>query len=297
MFRLRRDGMPLGTLVSFIKISSRSFIVDLKKPAFTLMAAVMIILTGVQTTGWSALITPRAIIVRTPLIGHEIDLSSALLREMQNNTALNDCVTSTSQSAFINTTVEAWNDTTIGASNIYFATMHSDCANPQFLNWTEAYTLADQPNYLSMIACLSQNDYSAWFGRDGLYQFMKMIFCSLSPKITNTSVTYSDVINVAIDTYSGGVAADVSRPTTFSAVTALYDMVYFSRAIVSNSMEDKVRALIQEVDGDTFTDNTTLRVMEEYIRGVTEYSASVLRACLSSSTDFSDALPYEIRLG
>jgi hypothetical protein len=34
------------------------------------------------------LVTPRAIIVRTPLIGHEIDLSSALLREMQNNTAV-----------------------------------------------------------------------------------------------------------------------------------------------------------------------------------------------------------------
>ncbi|KAJ7343009.1 hypothetical protein DFH08DRAFT_963025 [Mycena albidolilacea] len=101
MLRLRRDGMPLGTLVSFIKISSRSFIVDLKKPAFTLMVAVMIILTGVQTAGWSALITPRAIIVRTPLIGHEIDLSSALLREIQNNTALNDCFTSTSQPAFI----------------------------------------------------------------------------------------------------------------------------------------------------------------------------------------------------
>jgi hypothetical protein len=37
-------------------------------------------------------------------------------------------------------------------------------------------------------------------------------------------------------------------------------MVYFSQAIVSNSMGDKARALIQEVDGDTFTDNTTLRI-------------------------------------
>ncbi|KAJ7844543.1 hypothetical protein B0H14DRAFT_3455557 [Mycena olivaceomarginata] len=364
--RLRRDGMPLATFVSFIKISSRSFILNLRKPKYCLMAVAMIILTGVQTAGWSALITPRAIVISTPLIGHEIDLSSPLLRQMQSNAALNNCVTNgTNGPAFIvgqtesgyaavkgdlslpatfnvmdqafnrstgiaslstwfpgtktlpatirpqwdiprslsssyslmqqgftadvsckfwdrtdatippiyiqNTTVAAWNDTTVGASKIYFATLYSYCDTPQYLNWTEAYTLTNQPNYMSMIACPSQNEY-------------KLIFDD-----HHVAVTYSDVIDVA--TSAGGVAADISGPATFSAVTALYQMVYFSQAIVSNSMGDKLRALIEEVDGDTFTANTTLRTTEEYVRGVAEYSGSVFRACLSSNPDFLNALP------
>ncbi|KAJ7786743.1 hypothetical protein B0H14DRAFT_3583112 [Mycena olivaceomarginata] len=376
--RLRRDGMPLATFVSFIKISSRSFILNLRKPKYCLMAVAMIILTGVQTAGWSALITPRAIVISTPLIGHEIDLSSPLLRQMQSNAALNNCVTngtvkgdlslpatfnvmdqafnrstggilplglsplnsstwfpgtktlpatirpqwdiprslsssySLMQQGFTadvsckfwdrtdatippiyiqNTTVAAWNDTTVGASKIYFATLYSYCDTPQYLNWTEAYTLTNQPNYMSMIACPSQNEYKLIFdgGRKGLYGFIGTTVCSVSPKITNVAVTYSDVIDVA--TSAGGVAADISGPATFSAVTALYQMVYFSQAIVSNSMGDKLRALIEEVDGDTFTANTTLRTTEEYVRGVTEYSGSVFRACLSSNPDFLNALP------
>ncbi|KAJ7833587.1 hypothetical protein B0H14DRAFT_3142539 [Mycena olivaceomarginata] len=392
--RLRRDGMPLATFVSFIKISSRSFILNLRKPKYCLMAVAMIILTGVQTAGWSALITPRAIVISTPLIGHEIDLSSPLLRQMQSNAALNNCVTNgTNGPAFIvgqtesgyaavkgdlslpatfNVMDQAFNRSTGGilplglsplnsstwfpgtkilpatirpqwdiprslsssyslmqqgftadvsckfwdrtdatipanihsehngrgmerhdgrASKIYFATLYSYCDTPQYLNWTEAYTLTNQPNYMSMIACPSQNEYKLIFdgGRKGLYGFIGTTVCSVSPKITNVAVTYSDVIDVA--TSAGGVAADISGPATFSAVTALYQMVYFSQAIVSNSMGDKLRALIEEVDGDTFTANTTLRTTEEYVRGVTEYSGSVFRACLSSNPDFLNALP------
>jgi hypothetical protein len=44
--------MPLATFVSFIKISSRSFILNLRKPKYCLMAVAMIILTGVQTAGY-----------------------------------------------------------------------------------------------------------------------------------------------------------------------------------------------------------------------------------------------------
>ncbi|KAJ7343055.1 hypothetical protein DFH08DRAFT_1011667 [Mycena albidolilacea] len=374
---LRKDGMSLAICVSFVKISSRWFILNPMKPKCSLMAIVIIILTG--------LIALNLIVHFTQ--AESLNNASALLREMQKNTALNECVwNGASRPAFIvgqsesgyaavkgdlsfpatfnlidqafsrstggilsltlsplnsstwfrstktlqttikpewdiprsltssylliqqgftadvscklwdpagatmppisirNTTVEAWNDTTVGTSDIYFATMHSDCANPQFLNWTEAYTLIDQPNYLSMIACPSQNDYSA--GQDGLYQSMKTIVCSLSPKITNDSV-----IDVAIATQSSGVVADISGPATFSAVTALHDMVYFSQAIVSNSIGYKVRALLEEVDGYTITDNTTLRTTEEYIRRVTKYSASLRTPCLSSRTEFLDALP------
>ncbi|KAJ7342936.1 hypothetical protein DFH08DRAFT_962964 [Mycena albidolilacea] len=401
--RLRTDGMPLATFVSFVKISSRSFIFDFKKPTFTFTAIVIIILTGVQTAGWSALITPRAIVINTPLIGHEIDLSSPLLRQMPNNAAVTDCIVNgTSRAPFIvgqtdsgyaavkgdlslpatfnvmdqafnrstggilpltlsplnsstwfpgtktlpptikpvwdlphsltssyslsqqgftadvscefwnstdptipiihlqNDTVGSWQHPEVGAANVSFATLYSDCATevPRFHNWTGAYTLTTQRNYILMIACPSQDNlsYKLVFdaGRTGLYGFMGTTVCSLSPKITNVSVTYSDVIDTA--TRSNSVAADISGPAIFSAVTTLYDMVYFSQAIVSNSMGDKLRSLIEEVDGGTFTHNTTLRTTEKFIRGVTEYSGSVFRACLSTNTDFLDALPSSMNV-
>ncbi|KAJ7841485.1 hypothetical protein B0H14DRAFT_3694146 [Mycena olivaceomarginata] len=318
-------------IVSFVKISSRSFIFDFKKPTFTLTAIVIIILTGVQTAGWSALITPRAIVINTPLIGYEIDLSSPLLRQMPNNAAVTDCIVNgTSRAPFIvgqtdsgyaavkgdlslpatfnvmdqafnrstggilpltlsplnsstwfpgtktlpptikpvwdlphsltssyslsqqgftadvscgfwnstdptipivhlqNDTVGSWQHPNVGAANVSFATLYSNCTTevPRFHNWTGAYTLTTQRNYILMIACPSQDNlsYKLVFdaGRTGLYGFMGTM------------------------------------------------------AIVSNSMGDKLRSLIEEVDGSTFTHNTTLRTTEKYIRGVTEYSGSTL---------------------
>ncbi|KAJ7343062.1 hypothetical protein DFH08DRAFT_963071 [Mycena albidolilacea] len=368
--RLRKDDMPLATFVSFVKISSRSFIFDFKKPTFTLTAIVIIILTGEQTAGWSALITPRAIVIKTPLIGHEIDFSSPLLRQMPNNAAVTDCIVNgTSRAPFIvgqtdsgyaavkgdlslpvtfnvmdyckhsivilggilpltlsplnsstwfpgtktlpptikpvcdlpysltssyplfrqgftadvycgfwnstdptipivhlqNDTVGSWQHPNVGAANVSFATLYSNCTAevPRFHNWTGAYTLTTRRNYILMIACPSHDNlsYKLVFdaGRTGLYGSAGTTVCSLSPKITNVSVTYSDVI----DTATNGVAADISGPRDF----------------------------FRKVDGSTFTHNITLRTTEKYIRGVTEYSGSVFRACLSTNTDFLDALP------
>jgi hypothetical protein len=122
----------------------------------------------------------------------------------------------------------------------------------------------------------------------GMYNFMETTVCTLTPKITNVEVYYSDVINTR--TRSDVAVADIGGPPTLSAVTTLYGMVYFSQAIATNSMADKLRSLIQEIDGNTFTKPTILRAtvgdiimhhlvlmvaQEEYIRGVTEYSASV----------------------
>ncbi|KAJ6448708.1 hypothetical protein C8R45DRAFT_1224623 [Mycena sanguinolenta] len=340
---LRGDGMSFAAFISFVKISTRSLILNPRRRILSLMSIVIIILTGVQTAGWSALITPRAVVISTPLTGYDIDLSSPLLRKMlgNENEVLDSCVVArTSLPAFIVGQTESgytavqgdmgfpatftmmdqpFNLSTAGISPLTLSPLNASTWFPNIttilatvkpvwdlpdgldssyslnqqvtFNFTAAYTLADQPNYLLMIACPSRDNYQFIFygGPMGLYNFMETTVCTVSPRITNVEVDYSHVINTR--TRPGGTLADIAAPPTLSAVNTLFDMVYFSQAIATNSMGDKLRALITEADDKTLSDSTILRNTEEYIRGVTEYSASVFRACLSTNKDFLDALP------
>jgi hypothetical protein len=86
---------------------------------------------------------------------------------------------------------------------------------------------------------------------------METTVCTVTPKITNVEVDYSHVINTR--TRPDGTLADIAAPPTLSAMNTLFDMVYFSQAIATNSMGDKLRALITEVDDKTLSDSTILR--------------------------------------
>ncbi|KAF7343703.1 hypothetical protein MSAN_01950400 [Mycena sanguinolenta] len=394
---LHGDGMALVTFVSFIKISTRSLILNPRRRKLSLISIAIIILTGVQTAGWSALITPRAVVISTPLMGREINLSSPLFNQIHND-GLDWCVVhSTKQPAFIVSQLESGytavegdlsfptiltvmdqtfnsstggilplnslpinasalfqNATTIPATiiptqdlpealdssysfsqqgftadvscefwdsedetipnlfwqnntvsewngqqyylpgNITFWSLYSDCEADYggvYFNWSTAYTETEQPNYVLTIACPYQESYKLIFdgGRDGLYGFMGTTVCTVVPKITNVEVSYSDVINIT--TLPGDTIANITGAPALAALTTLFNMGYFSQSTVSNSMGDRLRSLITEQDGDIFMRNTTLRATEEFIRGVTEWSASVFRACLWSNGNFSDALP------
>ncbi|KAJ7834022.1 hypothetical protein B0H14DRAFT_3142438 [Mycena olivaceomarginata] len=332
---LHGDGMSFAAFTSFIKISTHSLILNPRRRILSLMSIVVIILTGVQTAG-------------TLLTGHEIDLSSSLLRQMQNNEALDFCMEkSTKLPAFVVGQTESgytavkgnlsfpatftlmdqpFNLSTLltrGYFTIEFIASqckhmvpgHDDHAGhrqthlePSGRPGLELFVepAGRQPNYLLMIplcACNVGNDTSHtagaglifFAGPTGMYKFLRTTVCTLSPKIINVEVHYSDVINTR--TRPGvTLVVDVGSPPTLSAVTTLYDMVYFSQAFAGNSMADKLRSLIQEIDGNNFTNPTILRTTEEYIRGVTEYSASVFRACLSANKDFSDALPSNVSI-
>ncbi|KAJ6449453.1 hypothetical protein C8R45DRAFT_1044821 [Mycena sanguinolenta] len=399
---LRGDGMALVTFVSFIKISTRSLILNPRRHKQSLMSIAIIILTGVQTAGWSALITPRAVVISTPLIGREIDLSSPLLSQIDND-GLDYCVVhSTKLPAFIVSQLESgyaavegdlsfpailtvmdrtfnlstggilplslspvnasrsfqnattipatiiptqalpealdssysfsqqgftadvscefwdsedetiprlfWQNNTVGdwnpeqrnpgqqyyvPGNITYWSLYSDCEavyGGVFFNWSTAYTETEQPNYVLTIACPYQESYKLIFdgGRDGLYGFMGTTVCTFVPKITNVEVSYSDVINIT--TLQGDTTANITGGPALAALTTLRNMGAFSQSTVSNSMGDRLRSLQTQQDGDIFTRNTTLRTTEEFIRGVTEWSASVFRACLWSNRNLSDAL-------
>ncbi|KAJ6477226.1 hypothetical protein DFH09DRAFT_1467888 [Mycena vulgaris] len=89
---MHRDGMSLATFVSSLKVSTRSFVLDLRRAKWSATSITLVILTGLQTTGWTTLLTPLPITIPTPLTGSEIDLSSPALLKMQTSGLLDDCV-------------------------------------------------------------------------------------------------------------------------------------------------------------------------------------------------------------
>ncbi|KAK7036156.1 hypothetical protein R3P38DRAFT_617022 [Favolaschia claudopus] len=90
---LRGEGMSLAEFVSSTQIATGGLIFNPRKQLrLTLIAGGVMILTGVQTAGWNALLTPRSIYIDTPLVGHELDLSSHILEQMNNTDAVEYCV-------------------------------------------------------------------------------------------------------------------------------------------------------------------------------------------------------------
>ncbi|KAJ6582372.1 hypothetical protein B0H19DRAFT_1252474 [Mycena capillaripes] len=222
-----------------------------------------------------------------------------------------------------NSTVTDWTPVRNGLPNITFNGLDSECQVDSRLsgsNSSEAYTLPHQPNYLLMIACPSQDSYSTRPDPDentsdaaelelifnvfpgGIYGFLSTTECTLVPRITVVEAEYSNVLNTL--TIPGGQLADINGPATLAAVKTLYDMVFFSQSSASNGVADHLKSLISEQDGVAYnqagkvvyTPATTMRILEDYIRGVTEYSASVFRACLSANQDFLDALPSNMNV-
>ncbi|KAJ7495015.1 hypothetical protein FB451DRAFT_1387111 [Mycena latifolia] len=87
-----REPMSLGAFVSTVNISARSLVLDPQKRKWSAISMGVLVLTGVQTSGWSTLLTPVGIVIETPVTGSEIDLASPLLSEMQSSGALDYCL-------------------------------------------------------------------------------------------------------------------------------------------------------------------------------------------------------------
>ncbi|KAJ7167060.1 hypothetical protein C8R46DRAFT_1351243 [Mycena filopes] len=393
---MRGDGMSLSNFVSTVKLSSRGLIFDPRKWKWSTLSIVLIILTGVQAAGWSALLSPLVIFIETPITGHEIDLTSSVLRGLSSEQLQSCVVDSAGLSAFVvghtesgeaalkgdlgypatftlmeqslnvssggilplyfedlpanswfptiptipstiraeglpkglsaNTTVnqqgftayvdcefgerppsmnytsdsvQAWasgNDS--GDVDAYF--LYSTCPNdPRLdgvftLNATSAYIGLDSGNgsSLLMIACPADNGYTLTFQGSGSYGFMQTMICSLTPLVTNTTVTYGEVVNVT--TIPTGAVQDAGGPASLAAVTTIFETLYFAQAAVTNVMGDQLRSLIPEFTGSYDDPDNVLGATEEYLGGVTEYSASVLRACLSgTNSTFGNGVPLE----
>ncbi|KAJ7231607.1 hypothetical protein C8J57DRAFT_1250969 [Mycena rebaudengoi] len=150
---------------------------------------------------------------------------------------------------------------------------------------------------LSIAPGVSTEGYTLIFVGSGLYDFVKTTVCTFAPKITNVWADYSyeqisDTITTA--TLPGGIP-DIKGPAAISAVMTIHNMLSFSQAVAANIVGDQLIAVLTEVASDQsdimFRDDLML-AQEEYIRGVTEYSGTVFRACVSvKNGTFLDGVP------
>ncbi|KAF7363230.1 hypothetical protein MVEN_00675900 [Mycena venus] len=151
---LHGDGMSLAAFIASTKISARSLILerDPRRRKLGLISIVIFILAGgVQTAGWKALITPYSIDAHGPLVGDEIDLSSTLLAQLQDNEGLNFCVrTGTNQASFI-----------VGQTDSGYTAVKGDLGVPA------TFTMMDQTVNISTAGILpltlESRNASTWF--------------------------------------------------------------------------------------------------------------------------------------
>ncbi|KAF7366134.1 hypothetical protein MVEN_00490300 [Mycena venus] len=406
-FQLHGEGMPMPRLIVSLQIARRSFIGDLKNLKLVALSFAVMIATGAQTAGWSNLITPQFLNIKSSITGRELDLSSPLLQSTLPESTREFCVYNTSnlpaltvgqtesgfaagnenqgfptsvillgQSfltstggilplTFVDVPLDSWfpdpttlpaalsisGDLPSGLSSDYSITqqgytadvsctfqnltrdstpslqvetkplededgndsllsniiMSSDCNGPTFpdgspFNSQSVDTIpGDGSGSILMIACGgSGGSYTLIFSGADLYSFIETMVCTLAPKTTKVRVDYSydDSPNstfIETLTHSGG-SPDLGGPAGLSAVTTIYNMMYFSQGQQSNIVGDQLQSLILNGNlGDAASilpvmvggirdGNALLTVLKEnYIRGVTEYSGSVFRACLSAT--------------
>ncbi|KAJ7734135.1 hypothetical protein B0H16DRAFT_1731973 [Mycena metata] len=222
-----------------------------------------------------------------PLFELPDGLSSNYSTTQQGFTATVQCTfqdvsaDTTPSATFSDATVKNWS-TGEQLGNITFSHLTSDCLVPvkSKLNTTQAYT--DEDDYILMIGCQSAENYTLIFEGSGLYDFMKTMVCTVSPQITTVWVDYSDsdptLDTISIKNTFDSVPEPAGGPAGLSAVTTMSYAIYFAQGISSNLMGDELRSLLQEVSGgDEFADEDVLQYTGEYMRGIAEYSGTVLQ--------------------
>ncbi|KAJ6592883.1 hypothetical protein B0H19DRAFT_1365184 [Mycena capillaripes] len=235
------------------------------------LSIAVVVLTGLQMAGWADLITPAVIISGAALSGHELDLSSRNLRQLQTAAYLIQ-VRPGALVAFL-----------VGQTESGYASVKSH------LNIPAAFMLIDQTLNISTALV---------FVGSGLYGFMRTTVYQFLPKITNVRVDYSDSNSfssiIGTVTLLNGAAPDIAGPADLSAATTIWNMVGFAQAATTNIMENQLRIVLRELD---VLNETILSLTENYMHGVEDYSGSVFRACLSSKNGtFPDGVPSNMSI-
>ncbi|KAF7340569.1 hypothetical protein MSAN_02128400 [Mycena sanguinolenta] len=185
-------------------------------------------------------------------------------------------------------------------------TMSSNCVPLAELqgvpvNTATAITISEAPSYILMNACSGESDtYTLIFQGVGMYSFMGNMTCTVAPKITSVQVDYSATQTINATRVTDEAAVDVTGPAGLTAVTTLWAMVTFAQSTSLNVMGDGIRTVLQEIDPDLYNGTQSSLVsfaVQEYVRGVVEYSGSVLRACLSAPGGaFPEGVPDDMAI-
>ncbi|KAJ6541320.1 hypothetical protein B0H19DRAFT_1311366 [Mycena capillaripes] len=173
---------------------------------------------------------------------------------------------------------------------ILYLTMDSDCAVPQGsdLNTIGVY-IGNGTHSLLMVACGMGGNYTLAFSSSPITAVIgeSPITCTFTPRITTVKVDYPSInissAAILTKTNDTGAILDGDGPASLSALYTLRRTFYYGQGSESNRIHEQFVNLI----GQNPTPET-----EEYIRGVAEYSGTVLRACLSGKNGtFPDGAP------
>ncbi|KAJ6578517.1 hypothetical protein B0H19DRAFT_1338700 [Mycena capillaripes] len=196
---LHREGMSLAQFISSVKISSRSLILEPHRWKWSVPSIALVILTGVQTTGWSTLITPLPINVPTPLNGSELDLSSQLLQQMQSSSALDTCVYGSSDLPVF----------TVGQAESGYGVLKNNLGFPSSL------TLMDQTFNVNTAGILPLT----LFDPDGLFDTNSSSWFAGTTAIPGTLKPFLDLPDGLSSNYSTTQQADTTPSATFFDAT------------------------------------------------------------------------------
>ncbi|KAF8182389.1 hypothetical protein K438DRAFT_1158251 [Mycena galopus ATCC 62051] len=270
-------------------------------------------LSLVNATGWffSTNLLPSTITSRHDL---PTSLASSYSMIQQGFTADVSCqfqnltADTTPSLSLYTDTVKDWTNGTTLALPVSFSQISSNCASASdkfVTNSTSALTLGEI-DYVLMLACLGEaNNYTLIFrGTGSSYELLGTTVCTLSPQLTKVEVDYSNSDPVSgtilgtIDTTEipGHRVAD-SGPAGLAAIKTIFTMTEGAQTPFSNVVGDQLHALIQQQDLSNL-DVLIPRALENYIRGVAEYSGSVFRGCVSvTNGPFVNGAPQSISTG
>ncbi|KAJ6565805.1 hypothetical protein DFH09DRAFT_1363606 [Mycena vulgaris] len=191
----------------------------------------------------------------------------------------------------------------LGADDIQLADItwldaSSDCLSWYLMNVTDAY-FDSKGEYMWAIGCDpvpdAPSNYTLILQATGNYRDItgpsetSYLVCQIAPTTSVVHVDYVDSINVTVESVDPP-ALDAGGAAGFFAMYIITDVVWHQQAVNMNGVADQLKELLENVGADK-----RLKIVEQYLQGVAEYSASILRACLSAQElAFSGGAPGNI---
>ncbi|KAJ7658246.1 hypothetical protein DFH06DRAFT_1327533 [Mycena polygramma] len=179
--------------------------------------------------------------------------------------------------------------------NVTFLSIASSCYAAYQLNVSEVLYFAGGGSYLWSLSCdptpdvpnnytlILQDNMNLTTPDDTSY-----LVCQIAPTTSTVHVNYASEISANVETV-GPPLMHAGGPAGFFGMLMISDVVFDEQSSFGNGMANQVLELASNGGGDK-----QVEILEQYLQGVIEYSASVLRACLHNSSVFPDGVPTNI---
>ncbi|KAK7006242.1 hypothetical protein R3P38DRAFT_3037501 [Favolaschia claudopus] len=190
--------------------------------------------------------------------------------------------------------------------NVTFTSFAPLKDDPLLTNSIGAFTHENHSSYILAFAVPSPSNDSYTFtlhaekNITSPYRFLRTTVCTIRPKVTRVDVEHlAELYPVGSDSEASwtpvrvrprphdiAVDADIDEGPMRAAVWNLAQTIVLSQGVYTHGVGDQLQSLLDlAMESESLMwldeDAVVLRIVEEYMRGVVEYSASVFRACLT----------------